>query len=55
MQHLEMDKTRTTLFQPQSNAVIERMNKTLQFMLPKSVNEEQNNWSQQLPYVMIAY
>ena len=55
MQLLEMDKTRTTPFQPQSNAVIERMNKTLQNMLEKGINEEQSNWSQQLPYVMMAY
>ena len=50
-----MDKTRTTPFQPQSNAVIERMNKTLQNMLAKCINEEQSIWSQQLPFVMMAY
>ena len=55
MQLLEMDKTRTTPFHAQSNAVIERMNKTLQNMLAKCINEEQSNWSQQLPYVMMAY
>ena len=44
MQLLEIDKTRTTLFHPQSNAVIERMNKTLQNMLAKCINEEQSNW-----------
>ena len=55
MQLLEKDKTRTTSFHPQSNAVIEKMNKTLQNMLPKCVKEEQSNWSQQLPYVMMAY
>ena len=49
-----MDKTRTTPFHPQSNAVIERMEKTLQNMLAKCVNEEQSNWSKQLPYVLIA-
>ena len=31
------------------------MIKTLQKMSAKCVNEEQSNWSQQLPYVMIAY
>ena len=31
------------------------MNKTLQNMLAKCINEEQSNWSQQLPYVMMAY
>ena len=51
----EMDKTRTTLFRPQSNAVIERMNKTLQNMLAKCVKEERSNWSQKLPYVKMAY
>ena len=55
MQLLEVDKTRTTPFHPQSNAVIERMNKTLQNILAKCVNEERSNWSQQLPYVMMAY
>ena len=55
MQCLEIDKTRTTAFRPQSNAVIERMNRTLQNMLAKCVNDEQNNWSTQLPYVMTAY
>ena len=31
------------------------MNKTLQNMLAKCVNEEQSNWLQQLPYIMMAY
>ena len=55
LQLLETDKTRTTPFHPQSNAVIEGMNKTLQSMLAKCINDEQSNWSQQLPYVMMAY
>ena len=55
MQLHEIDKTRTTPFHPQSNAVIERMNKTLQNMLAKCINEEQSNWSKQMPYVMMAY
>ena len=50
-----MDKTRTTAFHPQSNAVIERRDKTSQNFVAKCVNEEQSNWSQQLPYVMMAY
>ena len=55
MQSLQIEKTRTTAFRPQSNAVIERMNRTLQSMLAKCVNDEQDNWSTQLPYVMMAY
>ena len=54
-QSLEIEKTRTTASRPQSNAVIERMNRTLRNMLARCVNDEQNNWSTQLPYVMTAY
>ena len=50
-----MDKTRTILFHAQSKAVIERKNEILKNTLAKSVNEEQSNWSQQLPYVVMAY
>ena len=56
MQLLEIDRTRTTPFHSLSNAVIEKMGKkALQNMLAKCVNEEQSNWSQPLPYVMMAY
>ena len=55
VQSLEIEKTCTTALRPQSKAVIERMNRTLRKMLAKCVNDEQNNWSTQLPYVMTAY
>ena len=55
MQSLQIDKTRTTSFHPQSNAVIERMNRTLLNMLVKSVDDFLSNWTQQLPYVMMAF
>ena len=55
MQLLEIEKTRTTAFRTQSNAVNERMNRILQNMLAQCVNDEQNNWSTQLPYVMTAH
>ena len=55
MKKLEIDKTRTTAFHPQSNAVCERMNRTLWSMLAKCVDDDQRNWSQQLPYVLMAY
>ena len=54
-QALQISKTRTTDFRPQSNAVVERMKRTLQSMLTKGINDEQSNWSQQLPYVMMAH
>ena len=42
-QALHVGKTRATAFRPQSNAVVERMNPTLQSMLSKCINDEQRN------------
>ena len=46
---LQLDKTRTTAFHPQSNAVIERTNRTLLNMLAKTTDKNQHNWSDMLP------
>ena len=51
----QFDKSRTTAFRSQSNAIVERMNSTLQSVLAKCFSDEQSNWSQQLPYVLMAY
>ena len=55
LKKLEIDKTRTTAFHPQSNSVNERMNRTLLNMLAKCIDEDQTNWSVKLPYVLMAY
>ena len=55
MHFLHIDKTRTTSFHPQSNAAIERMNRTLLNMMAKTVDDFQSNWTQPLPYVMMAF
>ena len=55
MHSLQIDETRTTSFHPQSNAVIERMNRTLLNILAKTIDDFQSNWTQQLPYVMMAF
>ena len=52
---LQLHKTRTTAFRPQSNAVIERTNRRLLNMLAKTTDKNQRNWSEVLPYVMLAY
>ena len=54
LKKLEIDKTRLTAFHPQSNSVIERMNRTLLNMLAKCIDEDQTNWSVKLPYVLMA-
>ena len=55
LKKLEIDKTRTNAFHPQSNSVIGRMNRTLLNMLVKCIDEDQTNWSVKLPYVLKAY
>ena len=52
---LQLHKTRTTAFHPQSNAGIERTNRTLLNMLAKTTDKNQRNWSELLPYVMLTY
>ena len=54
MQLLGMDKTRTTPFHPQSNAVIERMNKNITEDVDKLCERRTNSWSPELSYVRIA-
>ena len=54
MQSLQIDKTPTTSLHAQSNAVIERRNRTLLNMLAKTVDDFQINWTQPIPYVMMA-
>ena len=55
LRRLEINKTRTTSFHPQSNAVIERMNRTLLNMLAKCIDQNQSDWSSLLPFVLMAY
>ena len=52
---LEINKTRTTSFHPQSNSVIERMNCTLLNILTKNIGKRQANWLYFLPFVLMAY
>ena len=55
LKKLEIEKTRTAAFHPQSNSVTERMNRTLLNMHAKCIDEDQTNWSVKLPYVLMAY
>ena len=55
LKKLEIDKTRTTAFHPQSNSVIERMNRTLLNMLAICIDEAQTSWSVKLPNVLMAF
>jgi len=52
---LDIEKTRTTPQHPQSDGMVERLNRMLQTMLSKFVEENQQNWDQLLPLLAMAY
>ena len=52
---LQVKKTRTSGYRPQSNAQVERFNQTLEAMLSKHVADHQKDWDRWLPYIMMAY
>ena len=52
---LEIKKTRTSPYHPQSDGMVERFNRTLEAMLSKYVSDNQRDWDVHLPLVMMAY
>ena len=52
---LNLDKTRTTPYRPQSDGLVERFNRTLEDMLSKFVASDQRDWDSKLPLLMLAY
>ncbi|XP_063436328.1 protein NYNRIN-like [Mytilus trossulus] len=52
---LEIDKTRTTPYRPQSDGLVERQNRSLKKMLSNFVNENRNDWDDNLPFLLMAY
>jgi len=52
---LGVKKTRTTTFHPQSNGLVERMNKTIGTLITSYVSENQKTWDKDLSLLMMAY
>jgi len=50
-----MEKTRTTAYHPQSDGLVERMNRTLLMMLSIRAQEEEERWDEFLSELMMAY
>ena len=51
---LNIHKTRTVGFNPKSDGMVERSNRTIKQMLTTMVNDRQNDWDDHLPLVMMA-
>lgn len=50
-----MNKTRTTPYNPQSAGLVGKMNRTLINRLSLFLDDNQRNWDEILPYVLMAY
>ena len=51
---LGIRKIRTTPLHPQSDGMVERINRTLEAQLSKPVDEHQCNWDHYIPFLMMA-
>ena len=54
-QLLGIQKTRTKAYHPQSDGMVERFNRTIEDQLAKFVDYHQQDWDEELPYLMLAY
>ena len=52
---LQIEKTRTTTYHPQSDGMVERFNRTLASMISMFVNENHSDWDELLPFLTMAY
>ena len=53
--NLNIDKIRTTAFHPQTDGLVERVNRTLKSMLASYTNDNPTDWDNFLPYLTFAY
>lgn len=52
---LDIDKIRTTPYRPQSDGLVERCNRTIKQQLAILTGENEDDWEDHLPYVLMAY
>lgn len=54
-QLLDIEKTRTTPWHPQSDGMVERFNRTLETLLRQTIQTDQSDWDLQIPICCMAY
>ena len=52
---LDIEKTKTYPYRPQSDEMIERFNRTVAQMLATFVKGNRKTWDEHLPFLMLAY
>lgn len=52
---LDIEKTLTSAYRPQSDGLVERMNRTLEDIVSKYVQYDQKDWDKYLPFALMAY
>ena len=52
---LDIKKTRTTAYHPQSDGMVERFNQTFEAQLSKFADHSQRDWDQHIPFLLMAY
>ncbi|CAG2199376.1 unnamed protein product [Mytilus edulis] len=52
---LRIHKTRTTAFRPQSDGLVERLNRSIEDIISKYVCKNQRDWDEQLHWALMAY
>ena len=52
---LGIEKSRTTAYHPQSDGLVERLNRTLMGAVSKYVERDQRDWDLWLPFVLFSY
>ena len=53
--HIYVRKTHTTPYHPQSDGLVERLNRTIQSMLATVIDDHLDEWEEYLPKVCLAY
>ena len=54
-QLLDIKKTRTTPYHPQSDGMVERFNRTLEMQLSKFADYNQKDWDVHIPFLLMVY
>ena len=52
---LDITKTRTTPYHPQSDGMVERFNRTLETLLSKFADDNQKDWDQHIQILLMSY